>query len=99
MSDNNGYAPSFRLCRFYERRSKNGATYYVGRLGGARIVLLKSRDESDNGEAILDLMVSEAPPPRQQDHGNRKPPATKPEASTRSNYYDHQAPLDAEIPF
>ncbi len=88
---------SFRLTRLYERRSKNGVTYYAGRLGGARIVLLKSKDTGDNGEAILDLLVSEAPPPRQDGQGGpqRQPTADDGRRDWQAPAADERRPTNA----
>jgi hypothetical protein len=67
------HAPSFALTRLFRKKSeKTGATYFTGRLGGARVVLLKSKETSEDGGEIWNLLVSEAPkrdseqPQRQQ---------------------------------
>ncbi len=57
----NDYGPSIKLARLYEKTSKNGNTYMTGRLGGAKITLLKSRDVADDGSAIWDILLSQAP--------------------------------------
>ena len=42
---NGNYPQSFSLTRMYRKKSdKTGATYFSGRLGNARVVLLKSKD-------------------------------------------------------
>jgi hypothetical protein len=55
------YGPSVPLCRLYERVSKNGNHYLAGRLGAAKIVVLKSNEVSDDGVPIWNVLVSEAP--------------------------------------
>jgi hypothetical protein len=55
---------SFRLTRLYRKTSAKGATYFVGRLGGAKVALLRSRDTAEDGGEIWDLLVSEAPATR-----------------------------------
>jgi hypothetical protein len=93
------YNPSVKLARLYECQSKNGATYYRGRLGLASIVVLKSRETADNGAAIWDVLLQE--PVKKSDY---RPATGRP---------DHQAPptngtdretyqrdnLNDEIPF
>ena len=55
----------FRLARLYRKTSQKGTTYYTGRLGGARITLLNSRDTAEDGGEIWDLLASGAPAPKQ----------------------------------
>lgn len=46
------------LCRLYEKTSaRTGATYFVGRLGMARALLFKDRDQPDEGDAVWNLLV------------------------------------------
>ncbi len=68
---------SFRLTRLYRKTSAKGATYFAGRLGGAKVALLRSRDTAEDGGEIWDLLISEAPPPRQNGQGGpqRQPAA------------------------
>ena len=35
-------SPSFRLTRLFRKQSAKGATYFAGRLAGAKIVVLKA---------------------------------------------------------
>lgn len=55
------YAPSVPLCRLYERTSARGNVYLTGRLGGAKIAILKSSDTTDDGVPIWNVVLSEAP--------------------------------------
>jgi len=59
------HAPSFPLTRLFRKTSKEGKTYFTGRLGGARIALLKSKETADDGGEIWTLLISEAPKPRE----------------------------------
>jgi hypothetical protein len=63
------YAPSFPLCRLYRKTSKRTEQdYWVGRLGMAKVVLLKARETADDGGEIWHLMVQQADDKsRQQD--------------------------------
>jgi hypothetical protein len=76
----NGYPQSFTLTRLYRKKSeKTGATYFTGRLANARVVLLKSKDTSDDGAEIWNLLISEAPK-RDNEAGQRQePPNSQPE--------------------
>jgi hypothetical protein len=58
-----GYGPQVQIARLYECKSQStGNTYFRGRLGGASITLLKSRDVApDSGAPIWNLLVQEAP--------------------------------------
>ena len=92
------HAPSFALTRLYRKKSeKTGATYFAGRLGGARLVLLKSGDTSDDGSEIWNLLISEAPK-RDNEAGQRQEPSrSQPEQQQAARTW--QKPLDDEIPF
>ena len=57
MSD---YGPQVKLTRLYERASKKtGNQYFTGRLGAAKIVVLKSKDVTEEGGAIWDVLLQE----------------------------------------
>ena len=58
---NSTYKPSFVLTKLYRKKSEKGTSYFSGRLGGARVALLKSNDTADDGAEIWTLLVSEAP--------------------------------------
>lgn len=91
MTTNSNHAPSFRLIRLYRKTSQKGSTYFAGRLGGAKVTLLKARDTADDGGEIWDLLVAEAPQktqdarepagPSQPRAGRQRPPAAKPGAA------------------
>jgi len=81
--------PSFQIARLFRKKSASGNTYFTGRLGGARVSLLKSRDVADDGGEIWSLMIAEAP--QRQQEGERQ--QLKPEARR-----DHQAPPDHQSP-
>jgi len=61
------YPPSVPLARLYERTSKTGNTYLAGRLGLARVAILKTNTTDDEGNPIWELRLSEAPPADKQD--------------------------------
>ena len=82
------YAPSFRACKLFRRRSKSGSTYFTGRLGGMRVSVVKSREVVDDGETEVWSPLLSEPPAK----GRALPGG---DHSIRS--YDKQ--LDDEIPF
>jgi len=51
---------NIRLARLYRKTSKSGNDYFVGRIGGAKVALLKSREVSEDGGEIWDVMLSPA---------------------------------------
>jgi hypothetical protein len=100
MSSGNSRPPSFVLTRLYRKKSEKGNTYFTGRLGGARVVLLKSNDTADDGGEIWNLLASEAQPKR-DDAGQRQPKAP-PEGNNPAPpaTRDWQQPFsDSDIPF
>src|SRR5262245_40921351 len=58
MSD---YPPPIRLRKLYRRQSAKGAPYVAGKIGGAKIAVVKSSQKDDDGAEIWSLLLSEAP--------------------------------------
>jgi hypothetical protein len=98
MSNGNGRPPSFPRTRLFRKKSEKGNTYFTGRIGGARLVLLKSNDTADDGAEIWNLLISEAPK-RDNEAGQRQePPNSQPERQQAARTW--QKPLDDDaIPF
>jgi hypothetical protein len=96
MSTN--HPPSINLTKLYRKQSAQGSTYFSGRLGNARVVLLKSKDTADDGGEIWNLLISEAPRRDNEAPQRPEPPRAEPERqqAARSSW---QKPLDDEIPF
>ena len=91
MSD---YGPQVKLTRLYERTSKKtGNQYFTGRLGAAKVVMLKSREVTEEGGAIWDVLLQE---------GSSEPKRGKPEATEPARAPEPYAPqqlADDAIPF
>jgi hypothetical protein len=95
MSTN--YPQSFQVAKLFRRKSEKGNTYFVGRWGGARVTVLKSKETTDDGTEVWALMLGEAK--RDNEASQRQePPRPEPERqqAARSSW---QKPLDDEIPF
>lgn len=61
-----GYAPLTKIAGLWEHTSKKGATYYVGRIGDAKVLLMPNRDHVEGDKLPThDLLVSHAPRQRQ----------------------------------
>jgi hypothetical protein len=90
MSD---YGPSIKVTQLYERESRNGNRYFAGRLGYAKIVMLKSDRTADDGTPVWDVVMQEAP--RQKPNEASAVKASN-KAPSRGNF---NAPLSDEIPF
>ena len=94
MSD---YGPSIKIARLYERESRNGNRYFAGRLGYAKIVILKSDHTADDGTPIWDVLLQEAPRTGPATEHVAKAKHTAPASPAgRDNV---NAPLNDEIPF
>jgi hypothetical protein len=55
------------LARLFEKTSARETTYFQGRLGAAKLVLLRSQELSESGEPVWELSVQEpttAAPPK-----------------------------------
>ena len=97
------YGPSIQAARLYKKTSSKGTIYFAGRWGGLKVAIVKSRDVSDSGEEIWNVLLSEAPASK-QDRPPREQRRSEPEADEAKR--DHQRPLtaaydatDVEIPF
>jgi hypothetical protein len=94
MSD---YRPQVKLARLYEKTSKTGNQYFVGRIGMAKVAILKSKELAEDGSPMWDVLVQEA-------FGEpRRKPETKEEAQPQAQaaaapYSAKRLPDDA-IPF
>lgn len=82
------------IARLYEKQSaRTGATYFVGRLGMARALLFKDRDQPDDGDAVWNLLLepieetttptaaTASSPARSPNRKPRQPRKPKPEHS------------------
>jgi hypothetical protein len=89
------YGPSVPLCRLYERVSKNGNPYLTGRLGAAKIAVLKSNEVSDDGVPIWNVVLSEAAAKPQGERVGTRTVRTEPDAD-----HSRRQPLaDDPVPF
>jgi hypothetical protein len=52
-------APMLRAANLWEKTSARGNTYYVGRLGGVKIVILANRDRENNNAPTHHLYFAE----------------------------------------
>lgn len=95
MSD---YGPQVKLTRLYERTSKKtGNQYFTGRLGAAKVVMLKSREVTEEGRAIWDVLLQEgSSEPKRAKAEAQEPLATAPIAPKA---YALQRLEDDAIPF
>lgn len=90
------YGPQIKLTRLYERTSKSGNRYFSGRLGAAKILVFKSRDTTDDGAPIWDVVLNEAKPSEPKVQRAETNSAAPTPIDQRSGF-DKQ--LDDEIPF
>ena len=61
MPSDRAYGPSIPLTRLHERVSRSGTHYLIGRLGGAKITILKSAETTDDGVPLWNVLLQEAP--------------------------------------
>jgi hypothetical protein len=60
--------------RLYEKKSRNGNTYFTGRLGGLKVLIFKSRDVADDGSPIWDLKLAQAQPYKERERPDQQAP-------------------------
>jgi hypothetical protein len=49
-----------KLARLYEKASKTGNPYFVGRIGMAMVAVLKSKEVAGDGSPMWDVLLQEA---------------------------------------
>ncbi|MCV0371739.1 hypothetical protein [Filomicrobium sp.] len=93
------YNSKVQLARLYESTSKNGNQYFRGRMGSANVLLLKSNQVSDSGQAIWNLLVEE--PQQRVDYQKTAidREASTPEPETASERPYDPADFGDPIPF
>ena len=100
------YGPQITVARLFRKESAKGALYFAGRMGMAKIALLKSKDVADDGSEIWHLVMSGAPQRQEQRQRDDAKPAQVAE-SRRPPVDRYPAPdpnrkpaqADQEIPF
>jgi hypothetical protein len=97
MSD---YGPQVKLARLYEKKSKTGNQYFIGRLGMAKVAVLKSKEVAEDGSPMWDVLLQEASSEQRRKPEAREeaqPEATAP-AAAAAPYSAKRLPDDS-IPF
>jgi hypothetical protein len=99
-----GYGPSIPLCRLFERVSKNGNYYLTGRLGAAKIAILKSSETTEDGTPIWNVLLQEGTPPKAKAESAESEPQRvrtepDPEYAARRDYQRPSPSMNDEIPF
>ena len=75
------YGDQVTLARVYEKVSKkSGNKYFVGRIGLAKIAILRSKETAENGDAIWNIVLSEGLRTPGGNHGadTKAPPLAAP---------------------
>jgi len=56
-----GFGPQIVLGVLYEKKSARGSTCFVGRLGRAKIAILRSREVTESGDPVWEIRLEQAP--------------------------------------
>ena len=69
-----------KLTRMFKKTSaKTGSEYFVGRLGGSRILLFRAREQPDDGDEVFELLIE----PVEDDGGAGRVPRQERQPRTR----------------
>src|SRR3954447_3845725 len=68
--------------------AKTGATYYVGRMGGCRLLVMENRDAGGEGEPTHWLLIGDA------EAGQQPKPEQRPEAVAQRSPTQHRQQRD-----
>ena len=83
MDEPRKFPPTLMLTQMKQRISRNGSPYLEGRLGLAKVLLLRSNKRDENGEPVWNLCMQELP----------RDDAAKPAASKPSIFSAKPAPM------
>ncbi len=73
MSKDNGYSPLTKLIGLWQNESKKGKTYFTGRIGDCKILLLPNPEWEEGGNLPThNLCLSHSPKRQQQGDGQRQ---------------------------
>ena len=56
-NSNESYAPRVKVGPVYQRKSASGATYFAGRLGTAKLVIVKAKEPAEDGMPVCARVV------------------------------------------
>ncbi len=56
--------PLVKLGRMFEKTSANGNRYFTGRLGAARLLLFRNKEDAEDGSPIWNVFVQDVPEQR-----------------------------------
>lgn len=69
-----------KLTRMFKKTSaKTGSEYFVGRLGGSRVLLFRAREQPDDGDEVFELLIE----PVEDDGGAGRAPRPQGQPRTR----------------
>lgn len=89
-------APLVKLAGLWEHVSASGNQYYVGRLGAAKIVILKNRDRQGDQDPSHILFVTE--PAGRARTAPEPAPRRRSAPRRQRQYHDLAAPVAADQP-
>ena len=76
-------APKVKLGTLYEKTSKAGRRYFVGRFGAARILLFSTGETTEDGTPIWELLAEQAE--ERQANGSRPARTSSPAPAPRQD--------------
>jgi hypothetical protein len=94
-------ADGIELLKLYQRKSASGRTWFSGRLGGARVVVLKDDNATVDGDtvAVWSVLVRHRDPDRAINNWNDRPtPAPDRQASAQAPARQKARPASGKQP-
>lgn len=70
------YGPNVKIARLYKKTSAKGNDYFTGRIGMAKVAMMKSRETADDGGEIWEIVLSPGP-----ESNSRRQPDTRADAT------------------
>lgn len=55
------FGPNVKIARVYKKTSAKGNEYFTGRMGAAKVAIMKSREVADDGGEIWEIVLSPGP--------------------------------------
>lgn len=77
-------SPLLPACKLWQKASRSGTVYYVGRLGGLRVLVLPNSRRETDGDHTHTMMFAEAPPTTRPIDTTASSPEQSPPPAPRS---------------
>lgn len=93
------YGPNVKIARLYKKTSAKGNDYFTGRIGMAKVAMMKSRETADDGGEIWEIVLSPGPESNSRRQTDTRADAMSDTNGLNGNYAVREArPVGTKVP-